>query len=401
MKSKSRFNRYLMAGICVAAILCLGQPGFTAEYKEYKLGMTNPRSGSQVMTGDIQIAGVETAVREINAKGGIDGVPIRVIYEDHQAKPTMAVTAFQKLISVDKVPLVLTTYGTVQLAQAPLADKNKVVMVNSGASSPELINCSKYIFHTIPNSSSYLSVATHYICETLGFKGNWAILYLNQAEGKAITRYLSTLLPKYGVKNIFRDNWEDYSVTDFRAIIAKALNTNPTAFYEGGAGNDTGLCLKQLRDAGFKGPVICPYGGQLIQRAGVAVYNAYVGEQVIPENKRVEALRNEVLNVRKLPYFSPICLNAYEAVYFAAEAIKYAKDHYKGEYFTGEKLRQAMREKKQFDTLSTPGALDLKTHVLSRQLAVKTWIEKDGKPVIEVKKVYSSEEEAALPKGDL
>jgi branched-chain amino acid transport system substrate-binding protein len=400
MKFMPRFHGYLMIGIGLAVILCLGEAALSVEYKEFKIGMTNPRSGSQVMTGDIQIAGVETALKEINAKGGIDGIPLKVIYEDHQAKPTVAVTAFQKLVSVDKVPLILTTYGTVQLAQAPLADKNKVVMVNSGASSPELINCSKYIFHTIPNSASYLSVAIHYLCETLGFKGPWGLLYLNSAEGKAISRYLSSLLPKYGVKAIFKDNWENYEVTDFRPIIAKALNTKPVAFYEGGAGNDTGLCLKQLRDAGFKGPVLCPYGGQLIQRAGVAVYNAYVGEQVIPENARVQALRNEVLNVRKLPYFSPICLNAYEAVYFAAEAIKYAKDHYKGDYFTGEKLRQAAREKRQFDTLSTPGALDLKTHVLSRQLAVKTWVEKDGKPVIEVKKVYTSEEEAALPKGE-
>jgi branched-chain amino acid transport system substrate-binding protein len=372
MKSMPRFHGYLMIGICLAVILCLGEAALSVEYKEFKIGMTNPRSGSQVMTGDIQIAGVETALKEINAKGGIDGIPLKVIYEDHQAKPTVAVTAFQKLVSVDKVP----------------------------ASSPELINCSKYIFHTIPNSASYLSVAIHYLCETLGFKGPWGLLYLNSAEGKAISRYLSSLLPKYGVKAIFKDNWENYEVTDFRPIIAKALNTKPVAFYEGGAGNDTGLCLKQLRDAGFKGPVLCPYGGQLIQRAGVAVYNAYVGEQVIPENARVQALRNEVLNVRKLPYFSPICLNAYEAVYFAAEAIKYAKDHYKGDYFTGEKLRQAAREKRQFDTLSTPGALDLKTHVLSRQLAVKTWVEKDGKPVIEVKKVYTSEEEAALPKGE-
>jgi ABC-type branched-subunit amino acid transport system substrate-binding protein len=159
--------------------------------------------------------------------------------------------------------------------------------------------------------------------------------------------------------------------------------------------------LKQLRDAGFTGPVICPYGGQLIQRAGVAVYNTFVGEQVIPENERVQSLRNEVLNVRKLQYFSPQSLNNYDAVYFAAEAIKYAKDHYKQDYFTGEKLRQAMLEKRQFDTLSTAGALDPKTQVLSRQLAVKTWIEEGGKPVLVMKKIYGMEEEAALPKGDI
>jgi len=400
MKSMSRFSGYLMAGVCVAAILCLGQPALTAEYKEYKLGMTNPRSGPQVVTGDAQIAGVEKAITEINAKGGIDGVPIKVIYEDNQANPTMAVTALQKLISVDKVPLVFTTYATTQLAQAPLADRNKVVMINTGASSPELINCAKYIFHTIPNSITFLSIVTHYMCQTLGLKGNWAILHVNQAEGKALARFISKLLPKYGVKNIFRDNWEDYSVTDFRPIISKALSTKPDTFYVNGTSADGGACLKQLRDSGFKGPVMVNYGTQLIQRAGVGVYNTYLSEQVIPENQRIQALREFALNVKKLQTFAVQTVNNYDAVYLAAEAIKYAKDHYKGDYFTGEKLRQALRERRQFDNLSTPGILDLKTQILSRQLSVKTWVEKDGKPVEHELKVYSQKEEEALPKVD-
>jgi len=400
MKSISRFNTYSLAGVCLAAILCLGQVVFAAEYKEYKIGMTNPRSGPQVVTGDAQIAGVEKAIMEINAKGGIDGVPLKVLYEDNQAKPTMAVTALQKLISVDKVPLALTTWATTQLAQAPIAERNKVVMINTGASTPELINCTQYIFHTIPNSANFLRILTNYMCQTLNQKGNWAILHVNQAEGKFLARFVSKMLGTYGVKNIFRDNWEDYAVTDFRPIISKALDTKPDTFYICGTSADGGACLKQLRDAGFKGPVMVNYGTQLIQRAGVGVYNTYLCEQVIPENQRIQALREYALNVKKLQTFAIQTVNNYDAVYLAAEAIKYAKDHYKGDYFTGEKLRQALREKRQFDNLSTPGILDLKTQILSRQLSVKTWVEKDGKPVDKVLKVYSQKEEDALPKVD-
>ncbi len=390
-----------MAGVCIAIILCLGQPALTAEYKEYRLGMTVPMSGSQKMVGDLQVAGVEMAVKEINAKGGIDGVPLKVIFEDNQANPTTAVTAFQKLISVDKVPLVFTTYASPQLAQAPIAERNKVIMFNVGAASPELINCTKYMVHVQPNMVDILKVATNYVVQTLGFKGRWASLYLNaSAEYKADNHFLVTMLAKYGVKDVFQDNWADYTTTDFRPVVTKALATNPTAFFVGGT-LDAGLCLKQLREAGFKGPVIVPYDGILIKTAGVAVYNSYHGEQVIPDNKRLRDMEEEALKVRKLPVFGAQTVNNYDAVYLTAEAIKYAKDHYKGDYFTGEKLLQAMLEKRKFDTLSIPGTLDMNTKVLSRQLAVKTFVDEKGNPVKKVAKVYGSEEMAALPKGEI
>lgn len=401
MKTMARFNVYLMVVVCIAFILCLGQPALTAEYKEYTLGMTVPMSGSQKMVGDLQVAGIEMAVKEINAKGGIDGIPLRVIFEDNQANPTTAVTAFQKLISVNKVPLVFTTYASPQLAQAPLATRNKVIMFNTGAASPELINCTPYMVHVQPNMVDILKIVINYCVETLGCKGQWASLYLNaSAEYKASNRYIVTMLAKYGVKDVFQDNWPDYTTTDFRPQITKALATKPTAFFLGGT-LDSGLCLKQLREAGFKGPAITPYDGLVLKTAGIAGVNSFHGEQVIPDNKRLQGMREEALNVRKLPIFGAQTVNNYDAVYLTAEAIKYAKDHYKGDYFTGEKLLQAMLEKRKFDTLSIPGTLDTKTKVLSRQLAVKTFVEQQGSPVIKVVKVYSMEEMAALPHGEM
>jgi branched-chain amino acid transport system substrate-binding protein len=143
MKTISMLKVLMLVGICIVAILGFGKPAMS--YTEYKIGITLPRSGDQAFVGDMQIAGVETAIEEINAKGGIDGVPLKLVVEDNQAKPTTAVTAFQKLITVDKVPLVLTTYSPTQLHSASRG-RNKVVMVNIAASSTELINAAKYMF---------------------------------------------------------------------------------------------------------------------------------------------------------------------------------------------------------------------------------------------------------------
>jgi ABC-type branched-subunit amino acid transport system substrate-binding protein len=276
-------------------------------------------------------------------------------------------------------------------------------MINVGASSIELINCGKYIFHIQPSSAIYLKAATNYMCQIMGLKGKWASLYLNEAMGRSFNKFMSTLLPKYGVKEVFQDNWESSAVTDYRPIIAKALNFKPEAAFIGGFGTDSGQCLKQLREAGFKGPAQSAWGGGVTkQTAGLGVYNTYYGEQVIPENERIKGLRAEAMNVRKLPFIDLQNVNSYDAVYVVADAIKYAKDHYKGNYFTGEKLRQAILDQKKFDNLSTPGVIDPQNQSLSRQMAVKTWKDEGNEKAVETTvKVYTSEEMATLPEGAL
>ena len=381
-------------------LIGLGRSALSAD--EYKLGMTCPRSTDQKFIGDLQLAGVEIAIEEINSKGGIDGGLIKLVVEDHQAKPATAVTALQKLINVDKVPLAFTTYSTTQLAQVPIADRRQVVMVNTGASGAELVNSGKYIFHVQPNSITYLRIAFNYMCETVGLKGKrWAILYNNDAMGRSFNNYGRTLLPKYGVNQMFSDNWEAGAATDYRPLVAKVMDFKADAIFLGGYAKENALCLKQLKEAGFTGKALSAWGGDLLSKevGPSTAEGVYYAEQLIPDNERIKTLKDKILNIRKLPMFSTQSINAYDAVYLAAEAIKYGKDKYGGDFFTGEKLRQAIIDKKQFNTLSTPGTLDPETQTVSRELAMKVFKQQGGKAVEETVKVYSSGEINALPEG--
>jgi branched-chain amino acid transport system substrate-binding protein len=396
----SIFKGCLVLGLCVAAVLGLSKPAMS--YTEYLFGMICPRSGEQTFVGNMALYGMEAAVEEINAKGGVDGIPLKLLVEDHQAKPTMAVTAFQKLISVNKVPLTGSMFTTCLLAQVPIADKNKVVLINASGSGAELINCGEYIFHIQPNSSTYLRISANYLCETLGLKGKrWVLYYVNDAMGKSFNNYLNTLLPKYGVTNILSDSWEAAPVTDFRALVSKAMNFKPDAVFLGGYARESGLCLKQLKEAGYTGPVMTAWGGDILSKevGAKTVVNCYYGEQIVPDNERIRMLKNKLVDVRKLPMFHTQSINPYDGVYLVAEAIKYAKDHYGGDYYTGEKLHKAILEKRVFTSLSTPGTLDPSTHLLSRQLAVKTFKEEGDKVTEATLKAYTDKEIDALPAG--
>ena len=402
MKMASLFRCCLVLQALALVMVALPTQSISAaEYKEYKLGMTCPRSGDQKFIGDMQLAGVEIAIDEINSKGGIDGIPIKLIVEDNQAKPVNAVLALQKLISVDKVPLAFTTYSTTQLAQAPIADKKKVVMINTGATGAELIHSGKYIVHVQPNAVDFLRIAINYMCENVGLKGKrWAIAYSNDAMGMSFNNYARSVLPKYGVKEIFSDNWQA-PATDFRPIVAKIVDFKADAVFLAGWGKENALCLKQLKEAGYTGKVLSSYGGDVVSKevGPSTVDGVYYAEQLIPDNDRIKVLKEKILNVRKLTMFHTQSINSYDAVYLVAEAIKYAKDHNRGSYFTGEKLLKAIVDKKQFDTLSTPGTLDPAIMAVSRQLGVKVMKDQGGKAVDETVKVYGAQDIKGLPEG--
>ena len=78
------------------------------------------------MWGNNTKKGIDLAVEEIGKKGGVNGKKIKIIYEDSQGLPQKGVSAIQKLITVDKVPVVIDdSMSSVTLAMAPIAEKIK------------------------------------------------------------------------------------------------------------------------------------------------------------------------------------------------------------------------------------------------------------------------------------
>ena len=81
--------------------------------------------------------GIEFAVEEINAAGGINGRPLEVIYEDSKDDATHSVNAATKLISVDNVPVIIGPMMSGNtLAVAPIAEENGIVLISPNATSP-------------------------------------------------------------------------------------------------------------------------------------------------------------------------------------------------------------------------------------------------------------------------
>jgi branched-chain amino acid transport system substrate-binding protein len=209
-----------------------------------KIGAILPLTGEAAVWGENVKTGIELAKEEINKKGGINGRKLEIIYEDGQCDSKTGVSAAQKLITVDKVQVIIgEVCSSVTLAIAPIANQNKVVLITPASSADSISQAGEYIFRNYPRNSQFLDKIIELI-EKLN-KKKIAILFVNNDYGVGLKDYA---LQKISKEKIVLVEGHDQKETDFRTTLTKLKSFNPDAvilatYYEDGA-----LILKQAKE---------------------------------------------------------------------------------------------------------------------------------------------------------
>src|SRR5262245_13800200 len=128
----------LAAGATAALAQGTGHP------ETYTFGLALPQTGNDAAYGKDQTTVTGYAIEEINQAGGVGGKELAMVVEDPQSDPKRGIRGFQKLASVDKVPLVITAWSGVVVAIAPIAEKEKIVELSVGATSPKIRTAGKF-----------------------------------------------------------------------------------------------------------------------------------------------------------------------------------------------------------------------------------------------------------------
>jgi urea transport system substrate-binding protein len=142
----------LVSLIWLAGFACLLNPMDARAAQPIRIGAVLPFSRGVELYGRQAKLGIDLAVREINAGGGILGRPVEVIYEDDKTDPAAAQDATRKLIEGDRVLAVIGPITSRNLdAIAPMAAELKTPLLY--ATNYEGGKCSRYVFSfsTVPN----------------------------------------------------------------------------------------------------------------------------------------------------------------------------------------------------------------------------------------------------------
>lgn len=145
-------KKFLSLSALTALLLAACQPVGSGD--TIKLGFIGPLTGDAAAYGVDTLNGVKLKVDEINAAGGIGGKQLSLIVEDSKCNSADAVSAAQKLATVDKVIGVIGgACSSEVLGAAPIFEAAKIVEIGTISSSPDITNAGDFIFRAYPSDA--------------------------------------------------------------------------------------------------------------------------------------------------------------------------------------------------------------------------------------------------------
>lgn len=223
----------------------------TIKIKEIKVAGIYPLTGKAATFGQWAHNGVELAIDEINAAGGVNGVNLKHIVDDTQTDNKLAVSAFNKAISIHKVDAAVGFVSSGEaLACAPVAEQNNTVMITPVAGTEKLKEAGEYVFRT--RESGYLQAykIAEYAIKQLKIN-RASILYENAANAIAYRDAFKSKFEALGGRIVTELSYDE-NTGNWRTYLAKLKQLDQAAVYAPGISTVIGLILKQSQEIGFK-----------------------------------------------------------------------------------------------------------------------------------------------------
>ncbi|MCZ6549055.1 MAG: ABC transporter substrate-binding protein [Deltaproteobacteria bacterium] len=278
-------KRYFLSGMMAVVSLALGpilaRPSPAAELsgKTVKIGAIYSVSGVCAEWGTAAKIAGEIAVEEINAAGGIGGVPIEVIWYDVGCKAPPAIPVVEKLTKQDKV---LVVNGPCQSSVVeviyPKLNRLKMPMISFCSSKPGLSALSPWGFRNTLTSDKQLDPAVMKWKEKYNI--NTAVILYNSedavstVEGKKI---MPVLFKKYGIKLLKMYTFQTQTI-DFAPFMTEIKVLNPDGIGVGSCYEAGAKIAIEARRQGIKAPMLggaCNSSPGLIEIGGAAVEGYY------------------------------------------------------------------------------------------------------------------------------
>jgi branched-chain amino acid transport system substrate-binding protein len=247
-------RRALVGGAIAAAALWLApQP---AAAQELKIGYSMAMTGTLGPNGKSALLAQKIWEEDVNAKGGLLGRPVKLLYYDDQSNPSTVPGIYTKLMDVDKVDLVVGGYATAMLAPAmPIMMQRKklfIGMLGLGVNSE--FNYPNY-FVMIPSGPDPKPAFTKDMFE-LALKQSpkpttVAIVAADQEFSRNASDGARDNAKKYGFKVVY-DKTYPPATQDFAPIVRAIAATNPDILIICSYPADSVGMVRAINEVGFK-----------------------------------------------------------------------------------------------------------------------------------------------------
>ncbi|MGE0736627.1 MAG: ABC transporter substrate-binding protein [Alphaproteobacteria bacterium] len=217
-----------------------------AENVKLTVGAIMPLSGPAATYGQSFTNSIPLAKDTLKT----EGIDLTVIAEDGAADVPTSITAYNKLVRVDKVQAIVHAVSPVVLTLGPMGEKDKIVLINCMAGAPQIAKIGPYTFSTIPSYQIEGTDAAKFAYargarKVFGF-------YQDTPAGKAAWDVFKPEFEKLGGKVIGEEPYKA-GATEYRAHLTRAENAAPDWIYLSSYAAETGRILAQANRMGLTG----------------------------------------------------------------------------------------------------------------------------------------------------
>lgn len=230
-----------------------GQGGTTA----IAIGIGVAQTSNVALLGQEEVTGAKLAEQYFNEKGGINGTPIKLIFQDTGGDEAGAINAFQTLISKDKVVgIVGPTLSQQAFSADPIADRAKVPVLGPSNTAKGIPQIGEFIARV---SAPVSIVAPNAVKTALKINPKIkkvAVFFAqNDAFSKSETEIFQQTVKDQKLDLVTVQKFQTTD-TDFQTQATAAINLKPDLAIVSGLAADGGNLVRQLRELGYKGTII-------------------------------------------------------------------------------------------------------------------------------------------------
>ncbi|WP_434384198.1 ABC transporter substrate-binding protein [Melittangium boletus] len=333
------------------------------------LGVVTSLTGAQATFGVSTRNGVEMAIKEANEAGGVKGKKLSVRVFDDQSKPEEAAQSVTRLITQDKVLVILGDVASSNsLAMAEKAQAAGVPMITPASTNPAVTQKGDFIFRVCFIDPFQGFVMAKFARENLKLD-RVAILQDNKsAYSIGLTEVFTAKFKEMGGTLLATESYSQGD-TDFRAQLTSIKKLKPQGIYVPGYYNDVGIIARQARELGLTVPMMGGDGWdseKLFELAGDTLDGSYFSNHYSPQNPDPR-VKNFIANYKAAYKAVPDALAAlgYDAARVAIAALERSKD------LSGPAIRDAIAQTQGFEGVAGKISLDAQRNAVKSAAILK------------------------------
>src|SRR5216117_535181 len=303
-----------------------------------KIGLVTALSGQSARAGEAITRGLQVAIDEINARGGVLKKKLELVRRDDEATPAKGVIAARELLFKEKVTVLFGGLDTpVSIAIVPIMNEAKVPFMGPWADgTPITRNGAKdnYVFRVSAVDEIVDKAMLQYAQKTFNAK-NCGMILVNNPWGESNEKGLTAALQAKGMKAAGVEKFEGNDV-DVVPQLTRLKNAGADCLFLVGNVGPSAQVVKSLDRMGWKPPIVShwgPAGGRYTELAGPSAKDvhfiqtySFFGKQSPVGEKVLKALMAKYPDIKGPGDVTPAVgvANAYDAMMLTALAIEKA-----------------------------------------------------------------------------